>query len=199
VNYAWKINNIWNFEFIEPSFEDTGVRKGSNTALTLDQQGIPYVSYFDENNIDLKYARKVEYSPSVPTPPSGSSRGKPGKSYTFTTTSQDWDNDKIQYGWDWNGDKEVDQWTGFFNSGETCEISHTWNESGSFAIRVIAMDEKGFTNGYHLDENGELSFWSDPLPFSTPLSYDKPIPQFLDLLFERFPNAFPLLRQQLGY
>ena len=43
----------------------------------------------DNNNLDLKYARKIEYSPGVPTPPSGSSRGKPGETYTFTTTSQD--------------------------------------------------------------------------------------------------------------
>jgi hypothetical protein len=199
VNYAWKVNGIWNFEFIEPSFEDTGVRKGPFTALALDPQGIPHVSYYDANNIDLKYARKIEYSPGVPTPPSGSSRGKPGKSYTFTTTSQDWDNDKIQYGWDWNGDYQVDQWTGFFNSGETCEISHTWNESGSFKIRVIAMDEKGFLNGYHLDENGEFSYWSDSLPITMPYSYNKPILRFSEWLFERFPNAFTLLRQLLGY
>ena len=61
------------------------------------------------------------------------------------------------------------------------------------------MDEKGFTNGYHLDENGEFSFWSDPLPITMPYSYNKPILQFLDVLFQRFPHAFPILRQLLGY
>jgi hypothetical protein len=128
----------------------------------------------------------------------GISRGKPGETYTFTTTSQDLDNDKIQYGWDWNGDLEVDEWTGFFDSGETCEMFHSWNESGSYNIRVIAMDEDGFTNQYHLDENGEFSFWSDPLPISMPCSYH-PFQQFLELLFQRFPSAFPLLRQFMGY
>lgn len=161
VNYACKINGIWNLEIIDSS--DVGIYVGSYAALAVDSQGIPHVSYMDNNNLDVKYARKIEYSPGVPTPPSRSSRGKPGEAYIFTTTSQDFDNDKIQYGWDWNGDLEVDQWTGFFNSSETCEISHTWDEPASYKIRVIAMDEKGFINGYHLDENGDFSFWSDSL------------------------------------
>lgn len=198
VNYAWKINGIWNLEFIEPSFEDSGVWKGPFTALAVDQQGIPHVSYMDMNNFEVKYAQKIEYRPSVPTPPIGTSRGKPGQIYTFTTTSQDLDGDKIQYGWDWNGDLQVDQWTGLYNSGETCEISHSWNESGSFTLRVMAMDEKGFTNGYHLDENGEFSYWSDPLPITMPYSYN-PIHQFFEKLFQQFPNIFPLLRQRIGY
>jgi hypothetical protein len=198
VNYACKINGIWNLEIIDPP-DWNGSYVGAHAALAVDSQGILHMSYMDMNNLDLKYACKIENRPSIPTPPSGSSRGKPGKSYTFTTTSQDWDNDKIQYGWDWNGDLEVDQWTGFFNSGETCEISHTWNESGSYNIRVIAMDEKGFNNSYHVDVNGEFSFWSDPVPITIPYSYNRPMPQFLEMLFERFPNAFPILRYILGY
>jgi hypothetical protein len=197
VNYAWKINGIWNLEFIDPVWEIAGVSIGSHAALALDPQGNPHMSYMDNNNLDLKYARKIGYSPGVPTPPSGSSRGKPGETYTFTTTSQDLDNDKIQYGWDWNGDLVVDQWTGFFDSGETCEVSHTWNESGSFNIRVVAMDEKGFINGYHLNEIGEFSFWSDPLSITMPYSFDEPIPLFIRLFIQRFPHAFPILRQLL--
>jgi hypothetical protein len=197
VNYAWKINGIWNLEIIDSP--ELGIYVGCYAALAVDQQGIPQVSYMDRNNLDLKYARKIEYCPGVPTPPSGISRGKPGETYTFITTSQDLDNDKIRYGWDWNGDFQVDQWTGFFNSGETCEISHVWNESGSYNIRVVAMDEKGFNNSYHVDVSGEFSIWSDPLPITMPYSFNKPILPFLELLFQRFPHTFPILRQLLGY
>jgi hypothetical protein len=198
VNYAWKINGIWNLEWVDPAWEIAGAAVGDYAALAVDSQGIPCMSYMDDNNLDVKYARKTEYCPGVPTPPSGSARGKPGETYTFTTTSQDLDNDKIQYGWDWNGDLEVDQWTGFYDSGETCEVSHIWDESGSFKIRVMAMDEKGFINGYHVDESGDFSFWSNPLSVTMPYSYTNPILQFLGWLLERFPNAFPLLRQLLG-
>ena len=199
VNYAWKINGIWNLEFIEPSFADSGVWKGPYTALALDQQGTPHVSYMDMNDVDIKYASKVEYRPSIPTLPVGTSKGTPGEMYTFTTTSQDLDDDKIQYGWDWNGDYEVDQWTGFYTSGENCEISHVWNESGSFSVRVVAMDEKGFVNGYHFDENGVVNYWSDPLPITMPYNIKPPFQQTLDWLFQRFPTEFPLLRYLMGY
>jgi hypothetical protein len=197
VNYAWKINGIWNLEIIDSEWEFITV--GAHAALAVDSHGIPSVSYMDSWNIDLKYARKLEYSPGVPTPPSGSSRGTPGKVYTFATTSQDWDNDEIQYGWVWDGDYQVDQWSGFFDSGEICEMSHTWNESGSFNIRVIAMDEKGFFNGYHLNEDGEFSYWSDSLPITMPYSYDRSILQFLEWLFQRFPFTFPILRHILEF
>jgi hypothetical protein len=162
INYAWKINGIWNFEIIDPP-DWNGSYVGSHAALAVDQQGIPHVSFMDNSNLDLKYAHKIGYRPSVPIQPSGNSRGKPEETYTFTTTSQDLDNDKIQYGWDWNGDLQVDLWTGFINSSENCEISHSWDEQGSYKIRVIAKDEKGFTNGYHLNEAEEFSEWSDPL------------------------------------
>ena len=125
-----------------PAWEILGVSIGPHTALAVDSQGTPYVSYMDNNNIDLKYARKMEYCPGVPVPPTGSIRGKPGETYIFTTTSQDFDNNKIKYGWDWDGDFEVDQWSGFINSGETCEMSHTWDEPGSYKIRVVAWMKK---------------------------------------------------------
>ena len=198
VSYASKINGIWNLEFIDPAWEIAGAAVGMHAALAVDSQGIPHMSYLDMNNLDLKYARKMENSPGVPTQPSGSSRGKPGVMYTFTTTSQDFDHDKIQYGWDWNGDLAVDEWTGFFDSGETCEIAHSWNESGSLQYRVIAMDEKEYINGYHVNEMGEFSNWSDSLPVTMPYSYN-PIHLFFEWLFQRYPNAFPLLRPLLEY
>ena len=189
VDYAWKINSIWNLEFVDVS--DVNISfVGSYAALAVDSQGIPHMSYMDYMNLDLKYARKIGFSPGVPTPPFGSTGGKSGETYTFTTTSQDFDNDKIQYGWDWNGDLEVDQWTDFIKSGENCEISHTWDEPGSYRIRVICMDEKGNINGYHVDENGFLSYWSDPL--SVKISKSKISSYLLPRMFIKFIEQIPL-------
>jgi len=196
VNYAWKINGIWNLEIADSAWEYIMV--GAHAALAIDHQGFLHISYMDFFNLDLRYARKIENSPGVPTQPSGNLRGKPGETYTFTTTSQDFDNDKIQYGWDWDDDLEVDEWTGFFDSGETCEITHVWNDSGSYSIRVMAMDEKEYINGYHVNEMGEFSFWSDSATMTMSYSYN-PILEFLEWLFDRFPNVFPLLRQLFWY
>jgi hypothetical protein len=37
------------------------------------------------------------------------------------------------------------------------------------------------------------------LPITMPYSFNKPILPFLELLFQRFPHTFPILRQLLGY
>jgi len=95
--------------------------------------------------------------PEKPAKPSGKERIRIRKSYEYETYSVDPDNDKLQYGWDWDGDYAVDEWTGFYNSGEKAIISHKWDKRGSYEIRVRARDENGFE-----------SEWSDPLAISVP-------------------------------
>ena len=117
-----------------------------------------------------------------PTKPeiSGPAKGKPDKNYTFTASSTDPDGGAVSYRWDW-GDGNYSEWL------STTTATYAWASEDKFEVRVMAQDEHG----------GE-SEWSDPLPFSTPRSYDT-ISPFLELLFQRFPNAFPLLRQLMGY
>jgi len=69
----------------------------------------------------------------------------------------------------------------------TINITHEWKTSGNYNI-----------TGRVMDVYGNWSAWSDPLPITMPYSY-KPISQFLELLFQRFPHVFPILRQLLGY
>ena len=69
----------------------------------------------------------------------------------------------------------------------TINITHKWTNSGNYNI-----------TGRVMDTNGNWSAWSEPLPITMPYSY-KPIPQFLEKLFQRFPHAFPIPRQLLGY
>jgi hypothetical protein len=44
------------------------------------------------------------------------------------------------------------------------------------------------------DVYGYESDWGN-LTVKMPCSYNKPVPHILEWLFQRFPNAFPLLRQ----
>ena len=116
----------------------------------------------------------------------GPATGTVNNEYPYTSSTTDPDGDQMYYLWDWD-DGSISVWDGPYNSGVTCEATHTWSEKGDYGIKVKAKDTFGAE-----------SPWSDPLPISMPYSYN-PILQFLELLFERFPHAFPILRQLLRY
>ncbi|MCJ7572085.1 MAG: PKD domain-containing protein, partial [Candidatus Thermoplasmatota archaeon] len=63
--------------------------------------------------------------------------------YTYSTSTIDPANNKIRYGWDWNGDGIIDEWSKLLNSGSTDTRSHTWASAGTYNIKVKAQDEHG--------------------------------------------------------
>jgi hypothetical protein len=119
--------------------------------------------------------------PNKPSSPDGPNSGDAGESYTYESTTTDPEGDKISFLFDW-GDGTYSQWTDFKNSGEVASASHSWSKSGDYEIRVKAKDE-----------HGVLSEWSDSLSISLPRNR---LNQFaiLEKIWERFPNAFPLLQ-----
>jgi len=104
--------------------------------------------------------------PSIPLSPTGQIKGKPRKDYVYSTISTDPNGDLIKYGWDWNGDKNVDEWTTYYSSGVTVSITHTFTR-GEYQVRVIAKDK-----------NNQASTWSDPLNISISRSLTKVAPLF---------------------
>jgi len=72
-------------------------------------------------------------------------------------------------------------------SGDIVQFNHSWIKRGTYAI-----------TGRVQDEHFNWSNWSVSLPITMPYSFNKPILQFWELLFERFPIAFSILRQLLG-
>jgi len=123
--------------------------------------------------------------PNKPNTPTGEASGKIDVEYTYTSSAIDPDNDLIYYIFNW-GDGTDSGWLGPIDSGITYEVNHIWEKKGNYEIKVKAKDIYGAE-----------SSWSDPLPITMPYSY-KPIPQILELLFQRFPHAFPILKQRLG-
>ena len=130
-----------------------------------------------------------------PNPPviNGPSSGKIKETYTYYVTVSDPDEDdllikiEIDFG-DGSGICGGCDGRGPWHSGDVVEFNHSWAEAGVFGIK-----------GRVADEHNNWSEWSDPLPITMPYSYNKPILPFLELLFERFSNAFPILRQLVGY
>jgi len=81
--------------------------------------------------------------PQTPSTPSGPSSGNTGVSLTYSTNSIDPDVDNIKYGWDWDGDGTVDEWSSYLSSGNTDTRTHTWNLEGTYNIQVMAEDSNG--------------------------------------------------------
>ncbi|RLF40052.1 MAG: Zn-dependent exopeptidase M28, partial [Thermoplasmata archaeon] len=78
------------------------------------------------------------------TPPStpsisGPSTGKPGEEYQYSIETTDYHLNPIYYYIDW-GDNTSSNWIGPYKSGEKINISHTWDQQGTFYVKVKAKD-----------------------------------------------------------
>jgi len=82
-------------------------------------------------------------APAIPDSPEGPKSGRIGEEYTYTTSTTDIENDLVSYGWDWDGDDEVDEWTNYIKSGNEMSIDHIWSEAGTYNIKVKAEDKPG--------------------------------------------------------
>lgn len=137
-------------------------------------------------------AYKALSDPYKPNKPSGTTQGKTGTSYPYSTSSIDPNGGNVKYGWDWDGDDTVDEWDdnggSYYPSGATITTSHVWGTDGTYNVKVKAKDI-----------NDDESVWSETLPVTMPKNkaYLFNFPLF-SWLFERFPKAFPILRQLIG-
>jgi hypothetical protein len=119
----------------------------------------------------------VNSAPDAPTI-TGKLKGNPGKEYEYTFNAIDLDGDDVKYYIDWD-DGDSDE-TGLNPSGEDVKVKHTWDNDGTYTIRVYAEDEFGFTG-----------------PEGT-LTVTMPRNRAINTPFQRFlqqhPNLFLILR-----
>lgn len=111
--------------------------------------------------------------------------GKVRTLYDYTINASDPDNDNVSYIIDW-GDNTTTT-TPFYTSGEEIDIPHIWGEKGEYYVKAKAIDE-----------HGAKSAWTI-LKVTMPYSINIPFLSFMEKIFERFPNAFPLLRHLMRY
>jgi len=125
--------------------------------------GSGQVSEFDKtNNIAYKdsYQLVVNLPPNKPTKPSGTISGKPGVSYSYSTSATDPNGDQVKYTFDW-GDGATSE-TGFVNSGTSASKSHTWSGEGIYDIRAKATDIHGASSGLSYALTVEMKFNTAP-------------------------------------
>ncbi len=133
------------------------------------------------NDLDIFYKYKLGDSDQPPNVPSidGQTSGKPGKEYEYIFNAVDPDEDDVRYFIDW-GDNNT-EWTGFNASGTDLMVKHTWSEKGDYTITAKAQDIYGVQG-----LEGTLTV---TMPKNKAFNFN-----MLEWLFERFPNAFPILR-----
>jgi rhodanese-related sulfurtransferase len=81
--------------------------------------------------------------PNSPSIPSGQLVCVIGNSYSYNTIAVDPDDDSIRYGWSWDGDFIVDEWSDYFLSDTLVTINHLWDNPGFYNILVLAEDNVG--------------------------------------------------------
>jgi len=81
------------------------------------------------------------HPPNTPHIPSGDTSGYTGISYSYTTSTIDPNGDDVCYQFDW-GDGSTTT-TGYYSSGSTVSVSHTWESSGTYYVKVRAKDIYG--------------------------------------------------------
>lgn len=89
-------------------------------------------------------AKTIEATYGNPAKPllSGPASGGAGKAYPFSAWTTDPSNLQVKYGFDWDGDGTVDEWTAFMASGSTATVTHAF-AAGTYGIYVRAMNSSG--------------------------------------------------------
>ena len=87
-----------------------------------------YGSFKPKLKIFYEYNNKPPNTPEIPT---GNLTLFTNESGIYYTSSDDPEYDKISYGWDWNGDDIVDEWSQFYISGLEISTNHSWEKTTS--------------------------------------------------------------------
>ena len=192
INFTFE-EQIAHRKSIKAFYKNIFVTSQTKGMLNIDGDAVDFTIYMDDDD-DGFTDREIEPSyferpPEKPSKPIGESEGKVGEIYSFESSAVDPDGDQVKYLWDW-GDGNYSGWLGPYDSGDVVEADYSWEYHGVYSIRVKAIDS-----------SFRESDWSDPLTITVKKSKDKAFSfnfNFLEWLFERFPNAFPILRQLLG-
>ena len=194
--YAWGANNIsesypdgcawvsidegdtWTNESASSSYPNTAEAFSNQGAQPIFEDVVTWDMCFKTYGID----NAPPNAPSI----DGQTSGKAGNEYEYTFNAVDPDGNDVKYFIDWgDGDTE---WTDDFSaSGTPVTVSHTWVEKDTYTITAKAQDEHGLEG-----PEGTLDV---SMPKNKAYNFNF---NLLSWLFERFPNAFPILGHMLG-
>jgi len=190
--YVTEINSRWSVLGTQYHFaminnyainQNINIDPGATEHITATWSGYTDISFSNIKVIGSVFDQSTDYTdetaaadpeypntdpPSTPSTPSGPSSGYVGIKYTYSTSSYEPNGDQIKYGWDWDGDNEVDEWTNYYNSGQTASKEHSWSSVGTYNVKVKAMDEFGAESGFSPATSVQITLGDPPNTPSAP-------------------------------
>jgi len=152
LTYAWDMNGDFEADYLTPAYDvdetcyiDYSWSKTGNYQIR--------VYSFDEDSEISEWSDSLTVTvlknnndlPIKPTKPGlGPSEGYVNDEYQYSSWSYDPEDEKIKYGWDWNGDNTVDEWSNWIDNNKYDDRSHMWTNPGTYYIKVKVKDESGF-------------------------------------------------------
>ena len=121
-----------------------------------------------------------------PLPPNikGQKEGKIKTEYEYTFNAEDPDDDQVRYHITWGDGKS--EWTDFFDQGTDVKVKHIFENKNTYTIEAYAQDIKG--------ADGEKATYEVTMPKSKVFYFNF---NLLEWFFDKFPHAFPILRNLL--
>lgn len=141
-----------------------------------------YVTNIPAFNLTEMYVTSNNQT-SVPTI-DGPASGKILTKYDYKIRNSDIDS--LYYFVDWGDGSDI-VFVGPYAPGTEATVSHTWLIKGTYVVRAKAMDE----------QYSESDWATLEVTMPRARIVNQPFP-LLKLLFERFPNAFPVLQHLIG-
>jgi PKD repeat protein len=135
ISYEWDFDDGTTSNEINPTHEFSFEGEYNVRLMVVD----------NEDNIGMGFSEIIIVRQQPPVKPSilsGTTNGIAESEYAFTTGTIDPEDNIIKYGWDWGDDTPI-EWSKYYASGEHCLMTHIWNSSGSYNVRVIAKDLPG--------------------------------------------------------
>jgi len=137
ISYAMLKNGQWVEEAVAEA-----VSASYGTFIGLNSTGFPRICWENWTGQAIYLGFHVPNKlPTQPARPTGPALGLPGAIYSYATHATDPDNDSIEYIMDW-GEGNTTR-SKAFPSGDTVTLPHRWDRSGSFPVKVVAIDEYG--------------------------------------------------------
>ena len=169
--YSWAMQNLEYDEYVfywtaavngEDAYGDPHDADYNDDGIVTMDEAFIYAEEHDEQQETPQYGDEPDgigaiFSlwhgsdpPETPITPEGPDEWVRDVETTFSTSAIEPDGEQVYYKFDW-GDDNVSDWVGPYNSGETGEASHAWENLGDYEIKAIAKDI-----------NGVQSEWSEP-------------------------------------